>query len=121
MIWAALLVAIVLVEVAAMVSLTRSGRTGNLAFAIMGVLGYASIGVLFAVLMEETNGTRLAFVNAAWNASTVVFTTLVAVLAFGERLLWYQWVAIGMAVVAVVLLSIGEYAQENARAAASLV
>ena len=108
--WPILLLVIVIAEVVAMGALTVFGKDRKILAAIAGVVGYLSIGILFASVMVITDGTKLAFLNASWNASTVVLTSILAVTYFGESLFWYQWIGVAMAVVAVVLLSVGEMA-----------
>ena len=108
MLWPLILSTIILVEVSAMFALTKYGQQRHIVMAVAGIIGYLSIGILFAVLMTMTKGSKLAFVNAAWNASTVFITTLLAVIVFHEKLVWYQWIAVFLAIMAVILLSIGE-------------
>lgn len=110
--WPILLLVIVIAEVVAMGALTMYGKDRKPLAAVAGIVGYLSIGILFASVMVITDGTKLAFLNASWNASTVVLTSILAVTYFGESLFWYQWIGVGMAVMAVILLAVGEMVVE---------
>ena len=103
-----LLAAIVTVELGAMTVLTQNGRSGHWGWLTLGIVGYTFVGILFALLMQSTGGSLLAFVNTTWNSLTILTAALISVLLFKDTFLWYQWLGIGFAVVAVVLLGVGE-------------
>ena len=107
-----LLVSIVLTEVLAMSFLTQAGKVRKFSWTAAGILGYTSVGILFAALMRSTKGRNLAFSNSVWNAGTVVITAMVAVTVFSERLNWPTWIGVGLAVAAIGFLAYGEVASD---------
>jgi hypothetical protein len=61
--WPLLLAVIVCTEVAAMAALTQFGDSRRIVLAVMGIVGYLAIGLLFAAVMLITEGSKLAFLN----------------------------------------------------------
>jgi len=107
-IWYLYFVIVVIAEIIAIYLLTEWSKNEKLYYIILGVLFYILVAVFFALLMKDVSGNKLAIINAIWQVVGLIAITLVGIILFKEKLHYLQWVGIGLTVVALVLLAVGE-------------
>ena len=83
-------------------------RGAKLYYIIIGILCYIAVAIFFALLMKNVKGDKLAILNAIWQVVGLIAITLIGILLFKEKLHYLQWVGIGLTVIALVLLCVGE-------------
>ena len=93
-----------------LVRLARPPSDGSARFTRADVLGGIALGVpnffsIYLILLALGSGLSAATVFPVLNVATIVLGALAAVLFFGERLSGRQWAGVGVAAVAIVLVT----------------
>ena len=104
---------IIVFEILALYLLTEWSNNEKLYYIILGLLSYIAVGVCFAYLMKIVTDKKLAVVNGLWQVINLVLITMLGVLLYKDKLLWFQWLAIVLAIISMLLLSYGEHIQSK--------
>ena len=72
-------------------------------YMFLALLLYAPILYLLVLTYSYS---QFAISNAFWDSGTVIFTSLVGYLAFGETFIWQELVGLGLVVLGAILLGI---------------
>ena len=95
-----LIITIAIIETFAMSTIEYSANNKN-NYYIFGIFLYCIVAyILYKILVSG----KLAITNALWNATTVIFVTLVSVFYFKEELNKYECIGIFFAILAVIFM-----------------
>ena len=100
-----LFLGIVIFEILALYLLTEWSIHNKPYTFILGVLAYILVAIQFAYIMKLAKN-KLALINALWQIINLIFITLLGVYLYKEKLSSCQYVAIVLAIIAVILLLI---------------
>ena len=107
-IWYLYFFIVVIFEILAIWLLTEWSSKNKLYLIILGVLSYIIVAISFAFLMKSLSGSKLAIVNAIWQVVGLITVTLLGLIVFKDKLNVYQWVGFSLAMISLILLSVGE-------------
>jgi len=97
--WSMILL-IAILETAAMGIIEDSANKHNNYF-IVGVVIYSIVAYVLYTILKSGN---VAITNALWNATTVVFVTLMGVFYFNESFTYYQYIGLAFAILAIIFI-----------------
>jgi len=97
-----LILLIAVLETVAMGIIQDSANKKNKSF-IIGIIIYCLVAY---VLYEILKSGNVATTNALWNATTVLFVSLMGIFYFDEKLDIYQYIGIFFAVLAVIFIEL---------------
>ena len=113
--WQVILIFIALVffEIVATYYITEWSDKQETFMLLNGILSYILVALLLAMLLIRLTSKKLVIANGIWQILNLILITILGIFLFQNTLLWYQWAAIGLAIIATALLSYGEYVQSN--------
>lgn len=111
-IWYLYFVIVVVAEIVAIWLLTEWSKKNKIYYIILGILSYIAVAIFFALLMKDIKGDKLAIINAIWQVIGLIAVTLLGIVLFKEKLHLFQWIGIGLTIIALVFLTVGEVIQK---------
>ena len=111
-IWYLYFFIIVIAEVLAIWLLTEWSKKDETYIIILGIISYIIVAIFFALLMRTIKGDKLAIVNAIWQVFGLIAVTILGIWLFKEKLLLYEWIGVALAIVALILLCVGEVVKD---------
>ena len=95
-----LVLLIILVESATVAILKKSVH--NRAFAVLGVLGYALVALIFREILKFGS---LGIANALWQSGSIFLISIISVVMYHDKFTHLEWGGIALSVVATVMVS----------------
>ena len=108
-------IALVFFEIVATYYITEWSDKQETFMLLNGILSYILVALLLAMLLLRLTSKKLVIANGLWQILNLILITILGIFLFQNTLLWYQWAAIGLAIIATALLSYGEYVQSNGK------
>ena len=108
-------ISIIFFEVLATYFITEWSDNKERYFLANAILCYVLVAILFGFLLLMITSKRLVIANGLWQILNLIIVSMIGIYLFNNRLLWYQWVGVGLAVVATFLIVYGEYVQSNGK------
>jgi len=101
------IVILVILELLSISSLKYWSLKKNTIFLYLGILGYLSVGCLFAYILYIHSD--MTIINALWQVLNIILVSAVGLLIYKEKLNNIQYVGLLFAVIASVIFSIFEF------------
>ena len=104
---------IIFFEILAIYYITEWSEKQSSFLILNGIVAYILVALLLAMLLLRITSKKLAIANGLWQVINLILITILGIFIYQNKLLWYQWFGIGLAILATILLSYGEYVQNN--------
>lgn len=101
-----LLIILVILEILSVSSLKYWSVEKNNIFLYLGILGYLSVGILFAYILYTHS--NMTVINALWQVLNIILVSTVGILIYKEKLTNLQYIGIIFAIIATIIFSISE-------------
>lgn len=101
-----LLIILVLLEILSVSSLKYWSVKKNNTFLYLGILGYLSVGFLFAYILKTHS--NMTIINALWQVLNIILVSTVGILIYKEKITNLQYIGILFAIIATTIFSISE-------------
>jgi len=101
-----LLIILVLLEILSVSSLKYWSVKKNNTFLYLGILGYLSVGFLFAYILNTHS--NMTIINALWQVLNIILVSTVGILIYKEKITNLQYIGILFAIIATTIFSISE-------------
>lgn len=101
------IVILVILELLSISSLKYWSLNKNSTFLYLGILGYLSVGCLFAYILYIHS--NMTIINALWQVLNIILVSTVGLLIYKEKLNNLQYVGLLFAVIASLIFSIAEF------------
>lgn len=101
-----LITILVILELLSVSSLKYWSVIKDNTFLILGIIGYLSVGCLFAYILYTHS--NMTIINALWQVLNIILVSIVGILIYKESLSNIQYIGILFAIIATIIFAISE-------------